>query len=200
MYAITPLTLTDADGHDLDCSGDKAEPAGCQAIIKWYADHGIDPYRRATAARVTKPGSEVTYSYDDGTTIKLVGTRNFRDNNAGNAIADLARLAKDGPFVILPAAWDGMNAVAQKLHHNSEQTLLERIKIQTPEDDGKTPLLKGNDPAGYAKRLAAAAGPGISADTKIKDLTPDQFSRVVRALLREEGYFSAINKAVPGQK
>lgn len=135
------MRFTDADGHDLDCSGDKAQLLGCQTILKWYADHDIDPYKKATFAKVTRPGLEVTYSYADGTTIRLVGTRNFRDNNAGNAIADPASIRKDGPFAILPSAWDGINAVAQKLQDHPNWTIFEQIKAQTPPDDGKNPML-----------------------------------------------------------
>jgi RHS repeat-associated protein len=36
-----PLSNFDPDGHKVDCSGKKAEGAGCKSLLEWYAEHGV---------------------------------------------------------------------------------------------------------------------------------------------------------------
>ena len=54
-------------------------------------------------------------------------------------------------------------------------------------------MLKGNDPEGYARALAAAIG--AQTTTKLSDLTRNQLNDMVVAIGRHEGYFNTMNSA-----
>jgi RHS repeat-associated protein len=197
LYAYVennPLSHADPDGHGLDCtSGHNAEGVGCQFLAKWNADHGIDDGTPATGA--TAEGRSVTYTYADGSTIVLKGNHNFRDNNPGNNIAGAGKIGRDGAFVIFASPSEGWDALVDNIgkHTNWDTDILDLIKTRTPADDGKNPLLKGNDPEGYAKRVAAQVG--VETSTKLSSLDLDQLNTLVVAIGREEGYFAATNSA-----
>jgi hypothetical protein len=67
------------------------------------------------------------------------------------------------------------------------------MESYAPKDDGKNPLLKGNDPEKYARALAAAIG--AQTTTKLSDMTRSQLNEMVISIGRIEGYFDKTNSA-----
>jgi len=63
-------------------------------------------------------------------------------------------------------------------------TLLDVAKVWAPDDDGKTPLLKGNDSAVWAKRVSEYSG--IAVDAKLNLNDPAQMAAVMRGLNKHE--------------
>lgn len=195
-----PLAFTDLDGHDLDCSGGNAQGVGCQFLAKWNADHGIDPAKNATAFEVVKDKkgnvSGVTYTYEDGSKMTLKGVWAFINDNAGNSVAGQGTLGRNGGFVVFPSAQAGWDAIDNNLakHAQAGDDILSTMKSYTPacpDNPCTNPMLKGNDPEGYARDLAAAVG--VQTTTKLSDLTRNQLNDMVVAIGRHEGYFNPIN-------
>jgi RHS repeat-associated protein len=201
----SPVSFTDSDGHNIDCTGENAQGAGCQAIARWYADHGIDPGETATAFDVVKNKKGqvigVTYTYADGSKMTFKGVWAFIDNNPGNAIAG-GTLGRNGAFTIFASAQAGWDAIDNNLdwHAKAGHDILKTMEAYAPkcEEPCKNPLLRGNDPEKYARDLAAEIG--VQTTTKLADLSRGQLNDVVVTIGRIEGYFDKINSASTAEK
>jgi hypothetical protein len=121
----------------------------------------------------------------------MSGTHPWRDNNPGNEIAGPGVIGKDKGFVIFATAEDGWNALSSNLQGHMNDTILGTISARTPKDDGKDPMLKGNDPVAYAGRVASSIG--VPTSTKLSALTPAQFTQLVVGIASQEGYFAQGN-------
>lgn len=136
-------------------------------------------------------GNSVAYTYSDGSTITMKGTHAFRDNNPGNEIAGPGTIGKDKGFVIFATAEDGWNALSANLQGHMNDSILATISARTPQDDGKDPMLKGNDPVKYTNAVAASIG--APASTRPSALTSAQFTQLVVSVASQEGYFAQGN-------
>ncbi len=193
LYAYVrnnPLGVIDVDGHagcgiegvEVDCY---ATSAIAKDAIK-SVDEGQSLRIGGISAKVK--GKRVTYSYPDGSKVVLGGTHPWRDNNPGNEIAGPGVIGKDKGFVIFATAEDGWNALSANLQGHMNDSILATITSRTPMDNGIDPMLKGNDPAKYAAGVADSIG--VSASTRLSQLSPAQFNQLVVGVASQEGYFA----------
>lgn len=167
-----------------DCSGKKAQTTPCQLTKQWKADH---------QAHSVSQGKTTTIVHSDGSLERRTGSIAYRDNNPGNLRpADgQNRIGVDHPaqkggkrdkvgFSVFENGADGDNALRALLKSPKVQsrTIAEEMRIYAPASDR-------NNPKAYAETLAKNLG--VSADTKISDLTPAQFEALVRAIKQQEG-------------
>jgi len=121
----------------------------------------------------------------------MTGAHAFRDNNPGNEIAGPGVIGKDKAFVIFATAEDGWNALSANLQGHLGDSILATITARTPKDNGKDPMLKGNDPVKYANAVAASIG--VHASTRLSALTSAQFTQLIVSVAQQEGYNSPGN-------
>jgi hypothetical protein len=134
-------------------------------------------------------GKTVTYTYADGTQVTRSGTHPFRDNNPGDLTGGHGSIGRDAGFAIYgtpDAGWSALQATLTGKYADS--TIAQTMNAFNPADNGKDPMLKGNDPVKYAATLAGAIGVPVS--TKISALTPAQLSTVMANIGRAEGYYA----------
>jgi RHS repeat-associated protein len=92
LYAYVlndPASETDTDGH-IDCTGDNAKGAGCQALAKWNEDHGISP----SAKKSNFPGVPVRLPNGD-----TVPDPKSPTGKMMSIVADLSPVANDAKKV-----------------------------------------------------------------------------------------------------
>lgn len=123
---------------------------------------------------------------DDGNTYRLVGARNWRNNNPGNIeygkfARSMGAVGTDGRFAVFPTLESG-TAAQQHLQFESPAyknlTVLQAINKYAPPSE--------NNSTAYAKAVANAAG--VSLDTPMSSLTPSQRSAFMAAQQQVEGF------------
>ncbi len=133
-------------------------------------------------APILNKGKEV--EYPDGT-IKVGGSRSWRNNNPGNL--EYGRFAKrkgaigtDGRFAIFPTEEIGHNAKVSLLKSSSyiNKTIKGAILKYAPSFE--------NNSTGYANTIAVDAG--VSTDTRLSSLTDDQFDKLDKSMTKVEGW------------
>ena len=145
-------------------------------------------------ARVIGSGDRFTdVEYTDGTRDRIVGDRNFRNNNPGNMeYGDLAKkygaVGTDGRFAVFPDYETGRRAKEALLFESGVydgKTIISAIEKYAPLGDGN------NNPEKYAKNVAAALG--VSVNTPLSSLSPEQRSAMMTAMEKEEGSGSGLS-------
>jgi RHS repeat-associated protein len=188
-----PLIRIDLDGHA--CAGDDSACTNMAWAAQDALVMGNDAFQAMAQAqqKVTAKarGMSVTYSYPDGSTIVKKGTHPFRDNNPGDEIAGPGVIGKDMNFVVFATPEDGWNALSVNLQEHMDDSILAAITARTPPDDGKNPMLKGNDPVKTANTIAKSIG--VTVSTKLSALSSAQFNQLVVGVASDEGFFAPGN-------
>lgn len=149
-----------------------------------------------TGITSVKQGTSVTYTNANGTTTtKSGGTISWRNNNSGNLMYSSVQKAKqDGAigldtkgYAIFASEADGDKAREKVIKRNwGNLTIEAMIHKYAPADDGKTPALKGNNPAQYTTSVAKHSG--LSKHLKINELNNSQMQSLLEAMKKHEGY------------
>lgn len=149
-----------------------------------------------TGIASVKQGTSVTYTNANGTTTtKTGGTISWRNNNSGNLMYSSVQKAKqDGAigldtkgYAIFASEADGDKAREKVIKRNwGNLTIEAMIHKYAPADDGKTPALKGNNPAQYTTSVAKHSG--LSKHLKINELNNSQMQSLLEAMKKHEGY------------
>lgn len=149
-----------------------------------------------TGITSVKQGTSVTYTNANGTTTtKSGGTISWRNNNSGNLMYSSVQKAKqDGAigldtkgYAIFASEADGDKAREKVIKRNwGNLTIEAMIHKYAPADDGKTPALKGNNPAQYTTSVAKHSG--LSKHLKINELNNLQMQSLLEAMKKHEGY------------
>lgn len=149
-----------------------------------------------TGITSVKQGTSVTYTNANGTTTtKTGGTISWRNNNSGNLMYSSVQKAKqDGAigldtkgYAIFASEADGDKAREKVIKRNwGNLTIEAMIHKYAPADDGKTPALKGNNPAQYTTSVAKHSG--LSKHLKINELNNLQMQSLLEAMKKHEGY------------
>jgi RHS repeat-associated protein len=198
-----PIIGADPTGHLPDLwEGWGAPPSALQSAIgaaatdakKKSTNNPAPPPPAQQQTRAKAHGRSVTYTYPDGTRITLRGDHPYRDNNPGNEIGGAGAIGKDKGFVIFASAQDGWNALAANLQNHLGDSILDTISARTPPDDGKNPMLKGNDPVRYANAVAGTIG--VPASTKLSSLSGAQLNQLAVGIASQEGYYAPGNHVV----
>lgn len=146
------------------------------------------PDYRRQVAKVLGGGKGYTdVEYTDGTRDRVVGNLNVRNNNPGNIeFGDLAQkygaVGTDGRFAVFPDYETGRKAQEALLFESgvySGKTIGSAIAKYAPAGDGN------NNPAAYANSVAAALG--VSVNTPLAALNPEQRSAMLTAMEKVEG-------------
>ncbi len=198
MVADDPESFADLDGH---VAGDTCP----ECITQGQAESGVNDTKKKTDATKPPPppppaqnnghvtakakGQTVTYTYPDGSKVKLKGTHAWRDNNPGDLKSGYGSIGRDGrgkhAFAIYASAADGWDALGQTLTGKyADSTIADTMKHFAPASDS-------NDPVKYAATLAESVGVPVS--TKISALSPAQFTTVEINIGVAEGYFAPKN-------
>src|SRR5262249_32735803 len=74
----------------------------------------------------------------------------------------------NGGFAIFPDETTGFYAIIAFIERFPDDTIYKLMTRYAPPDDGKNPMLKGNDPDAYARMIAKKLG--VPTTTQIKDL------------------------------
>lgn len=149
--------------------------------------------RRKIASVIGSGDRFIDVEYTDGTRDRIVGDRNFRNNNPGNMeYGDLAKkygaVGTDGRFAVFPDYETGRRAKEALLFESGVydgKTIISAIEKYAPLGDGN------NNPEEYAKNVAAALG--VSVNTPLSSLTPEQRSTMMTAMEKEEGSGSGLS-------
>lgn len=149
-----------------------------------------------TGITSVKQSTSVTYTNANGTTTtKSGGTISWRNNNSGNLMYSSVQKAKqDGAigldtkgYAIFASEADGDKAREKVIKRNwGNLTIEAMIHKYAPADDGKTPALKGNNPAQYTTSVAKHSG--LSKHLKINELNNLQMQSLLEAMKKHEGY------------
>lgn len=149
-----------------------------------------------TGIASVKQGTSVTYTNPNGTTTtKSGGTISWRNNNSGNLMYSSVQKAKqDGAigldtkgYAIFASEADGDKAREKVIKRNwGNLTIEAMIHKYAPADDGKTPALKGNNPAQYTTSVVKHSG--LSKHLKINELNNSQMQSLLEAMKKHEGY------------
>lgn len=122
----------------------------------------------------------------DGRIVRRSGTRAWRNNNPGNIeFGDFAKrygaIDTDGRFAIFPNYETGRRAKEALLFETNSYrnlTLDQAINRYAPSFENNT--------SAYISNVASAAG--VSPDTKMSDMTPEQRTAILDAFERQEGF------------
>lgn len=133
----------------------------------------------------------------DGNTYTFDGDRNWRNNNPGNieygAFAKAhGAIGTDGRFAVFPDVQTGQAAQTTLQFNTSRyanKSITDAISSYAPSNE--------NNSAAYAAALAESLG--VSPDTKLSDLTPDQQAEYVAAQRQVEGGVPGTIKGEKGQ-
>lgn len=111
--------------------------------------------------------------------VRTGGVPAWRNHNPGNITAGEWADAhgayagkRNGGFAIFPDDATGFDAVIAFIGRFPNDTIVALMSRYAPPDDGKNPMLKGNDPAAYARAIAARLG--VPVTTQISALDDGQ--------------------------
>lgn len=157
-----------------------------QQIKQSFGDVGHQYVNKPTHARLLNPnasGEDRQVQYSNGV-IKQGGTRSWRNNNAGNLEyrpwqKEYGAIGSDGRFAIFatPAAGERARAALLKRDYG-KFSIKGMVAKYAPKHE--------NDTGKYTRVISEAAG--VSSDTKINKLSPDQFLRLTQAMRKHEGW------------
>jgi N-acetyl-anhydromuramyl-L-alanine amidase AmpD len=126
---------------------------------------------------VVKSGGKTYVVYANE--VRSGGVYAWIDNNPGNITAgkwaeNHGAFAgkKHGGFAIFPDEDTGFSAVIAYISERPDDSILALMTRYAPPDDGKNPMLKGNNPEAYARAIAAKLGVPIT--TVIRTLDDGQ--------------------------
>lgn len=122
----------------------------------------------------------------DGSQVTRHGSRNWRNNNPGNIEhGDFAKgqgaVGTDGRFAVFPTLEAGRKAKEELLFNGKNyrgKTVMEAVNRWAPPFE--------NDTGAYARSLAEAAG--VSVDTPMSSLNPEQRKRLLAQMEKVEGF------------
>lgn len=175
------------------------DPMGAQ---RFYEDnkHRIDGQQQIGLERTLKEATGRRRAEDDVNSVMSPLPAGDRSNNIGNIVKSKFGYAGgkgkgSGPFETFTTPEHGVAAAMQTIDAKAKQnggsiTPLEliggngKVKGWAPADDGKDPMLKGNDPKSYATVLAKAAGIGVNDPLPLND--PAKMAAVLKAMNRHE--------------
>ncbi len=155
----------------------------------------VSPRARALDQPTLEPGDVVkvrgkTYIVY-ANEIRCGGVYAWIDNNPGNITAgkwteDHGAFPgkKNGAFAIFPDEDTGFAAIIAYIERFPEDSIYRLMCRYAPPDDGKTPLLKGNNPQAYADAIARKLG--VPTTTQIKELSDEQKSIYATEIQRIE--------------
>lgn len=129
----------------------------------------------------------VRYEVDSGEYVDYVGgTWAWRNNNPGNIIKGSfankhGAIGDAGGFAVFSSYEVGENAQRSllKIKKYQESKIWELIKAYAPKSDG-------NDPDHYTKLVKDFTG--LDPDRLLKSLSDEEFEKVIKAIIRVEGY------------
>lgn len=181
---------TGADAAGQAASYVKTEVRG----LKRRAENAADNVSDVIASAVGANGAKRQYSDASGNTeTREGGTRAWRNNNEGNIrygsfAKKMGAIGKDGDgFAIFPSQEHGRKAKESLLFDSDAVIMGKKYKDRTIDDAISTYAPSSeNDTARYQKIVRDAAG--VSGNTQMKDLTPEQRQRVLAAMKRHEGW------------
>jgi cell wall-associated NlpC family hydrolase len=170
--------------------GSKAVPAGT-------GGGGGSSVAGNTAQSVGGKGSDVMMGKEDGSTeTRSGGTPAWRNNNPGNLrfTNQEGAVGKDASgFAIFKSLEAGETARKKLLFGEgsiyANMSIMDMAKKYAPKGDGN------NDPVSYANQIAS--GLGISTDTKISQLNPDQQQRLLEIMKKREGFVAGNVTSTP---
>ncbi len=175
------------------------DPIGAQ---KFYEEnkHKIDGQQQIGLERTLKEATGRRTAESDADGVMNPTPQGERGNNIGNIVKSPFQYSGgkgkgDGAFETFTTPEHGVAAAVYTIDAKAKQnggsiTPLEliggndKVKGWAPADDGKTPLLKGNDPKSYATVIAKAAGIGINDPLPLND--PDKMADVLKAMNKHE--------------
>lgn len=122
----------------------------------------------------------------DGNTYTLDGDRNWRNNNPGNLeygpfARAMGAIGSDGRFAVFPSYADGLRAQATLQFESpryKDLSVKDAISRYAPAFE--------NNVSAYVN--AVTGGAGVTADTKLSELTPQQRAAFLSAQQRHEGF------------
>ncbi|HEY6352000.1 MAG TPA: hypothetical protein VI636_21605 [Candidatus Angelobacter sp.] len=149
---------------------------------------------QGTQPTVQSRGRAVTLIYPDGRREMRRGNHPQRDNNPGNMEAGAfsrshGQIGTDKGFAVFPSPETGWAAMDSKLKSNKYWGLSvdDAVSRWAPHKNAKGQVI--NDTAGYQKKVRA--GLGVTGDTKVSTLTPQQFETLKQAMARIEGFYES---------
>jgi hypothetical protein len=175
------------------------DPIGAQ---KFYEanKHRIDGQQQIGLERTLKEATTRRRAESDADGIMNPTPQGERGNNIGNIVKSPFQYSGgkgrgDGPFETFTSPEHGVAAAQHTIDAKAKQnggkiTPLEliggndKVKGWAPKDDGKDPMLKGNDPKSYATVIAKAAGIGVNDPLPLDD--PEKMAAVLKAMNRHE--------------
>jgi len=149
---------------------------------------------RGTQPTVQSRGRTVTLIYPDGRRETRRGNHPQRDNNPGNMEGGAfsrshGQIGTDKKFAVFPTPEAGWAAMDAKLKSDEYWGLSidDAVSKWAPPKNPKGQII--NDTAGYQKKVRAALG--VTGDTKVSTLTPQQFEALKQAMARIEGFYES---------
>lgn len=143
---------------------------------------------------VQSRGRSVTLTYPDGRKETRRGNHPQRDNNPGNMEAgsfssNHGQIGKDRGFAVFPSAEAGWAAMDARLRSDLYWNLSIDKAVETwaPPKNAKGQVI--NDTTGYQKKVREAVG--VTGNTNISTLTPQQFEALKQAMARVEGFYES---------
>lgn len=143
---------------------------------------------------VQSRGRSVTLVYPDGRKETRSGNHPQRDNNPGNMEAGSfsgghGQIGKDRGFAVFPSAEAGWAVMDARLRSDLYWNLGIDKAVETwaPPKNAKGQVI--NDTAGYQKKVREAVG--VTGNTKVSTLTPQQFEALKQAMARVEGFYES---------
>jgi hypothetical protein len=140
-----------------------------------------------TATKVTGGGAGyTTLQYADGKEEKRTGTLAWRNNNPGNIRSgsfakSMGAVGESGGFAVFSSYEQGRKAKEELLFNTSKyknKTIAGAINRYAPPNE--------NDTRGYISTIAKAVG--VSPNTPLRDLTPEQRTAMLNAMEKIEGF------------
>lgn len=207
-YGDLAASATSAGISSLDGKSFATAPTHRQAEIQ--SMDSLAKYEKQVAKVVDAGPGWTTVQLNDGTVERRYGpaSRAARNFNPGNIEASpftrsVGAIGTDGRFAVFPDRQTGINAISSLLGTKNyrDKTVQGAIATYAPAFENNT--------ARYASTVAKAAG--VSLDTKLSDMTADQRSKMVNAMMGVEGaagYKTTVQTegksygqpATPGQK
>jgi hypothetical protein len=161
------------------------------SLSRWSAAHHAKALsgEPLTPGDIVKVGGKTYVIY--ASEIRSGGVPAWINNNPGNisksseaerygAFAGKA----NGDFAVFPDQETGFNAIISFLEARKEKNILQMMSVYAPVDDGKNPMLKGNNPEAYARMIAPRLG--VPVTTKVSDLSDEQLQKFAEEIKRIE--------------
>ncbi|PCE24674.1 N-acetylmuramoyl-L-alanine amidase [Burkholderia ubonensis] len=140
-----------------------AGPGGTDARYRSPRAHALDVPPPLEPGDVATSGGRTYVVFANE--VRSGGVPAWRNHNPGNITAGKWADAhgayagkRNGGFAIFPDDATGFDAVIAFIGEHASDTIFVLMSRYAPADDGKNPMLKGNDPQAYARAIAARLG------------------------------------------